>query len=191
MKHHSAFHRHIRTNIVARIIYRLICLAMLAFGILGSYVAIEQLTQIGRYLSRDSVATAKVKNTREVHDSQYSEIKLCKISYEFTIDGKRYDNKLTANQIINTGNCTLSVGDQIKIRYEKARPTNTAYGDNTLERNREVELTIASVFISALLLGIGFIGLVAIHKALRDEKAGLREESKQYYHRQAKIAKQK
>lgn len=180
MKHRSALHKHIQTNIVARIIYRIVCLILLTIGVAGSYVSIEQLQFTKKYLQRNSTAVATVRTVSQTADPLYPESDICRISYIFKVDNQKYISSSTNSLVASMKNCHLRPGDEIKVRYAEDDPTNNAYGDTTLERNQSLALGILATATSAIALGIGFIGLVAIHKAMASEQSSEVRTTKNY-----------
>ena len=75
MNKKSAIRRHVQTNIVARIIYRLICIALIVAGIFGLFMSFSASEQSYRYTLRDETTTATVtKKTKETDEYGYVEV---------------------------------------------------------------------------------------------------------------------
>lgn len=190
MSKKSTIRRHVQTSVVARIIYRLICLALIVAGAFGLFMAFSAGDVYTAYTHRDSTATATVtKQTKSTDKYGYDD---CTIEYKFAIDDKEYSSQTSWNILPNNYSCETKVDDQISIRYEAAHPTNNSYGDNEKTEALWLTSTIVMVILSVIPLGVGFVGLVAIHKALRAEDALEEAEAalarKRAYHRQAKKA---
>lgn len=167
-KKESTMRQHVRTSLVARIIYRIICIALLAIGVVGMIFTFSTGDKYHAYTKRSDKATAIVtKITRDV-DSEY-EYSTCAIEYEFEINGKKYTSQTSWESLPTNQKCNLHVGDTIKIRYQEAQPENNAYGDNRLSKDLNLTATIIIAIGSILPLGFGFIGLLAIHKAMQQE----------------------
>lgn len=160
--------QHVRTSLVARIIYRIICIALLLAGVIGMIFTFSAGDKYHAYTKRSSTTIATItKITRDV-DSEY-EYSTCAIEYEFTLGGKKYTSKTSWETLPTNSNCQLHVGDRVKVRYENNEPANNAYGDNRLSKELNLIATVVIAIGSILPLGFGFIGLVAIHKAMKQE----------------------
>lgn len=164
MSKKAAIKRHVQSNIVARVIYRIICVGLIGVGLFGLFIAFIASEQVYRYDRRDEEAIAKV--TSQVKETDEYGFETCRLKYKFTIDGQEYSSQ---GVIENNYNCQVAQGDEITIRYQEDSPSNNAYGDN--EQDKDLWFIGASVvtFISILPLGFGFIGLLAIHKAIKAE----------------------
>lgn len=160
--------QHVRTSLVARIIYRIFCIALLCAGLVGMVFTFNAGDKYHAYTRRINTTTAIItKWTRDI-DSEY-DYSTCAIEYEFKLNGKKYTSKTSWETLPTNSKCQLHVGDRIKIRYEEANPANNAYGDNRLSKDLNLAATVIIAVGSILPLGVGFIGLLAIHKAMKQE----------------------
>ncbi|MDO4271652.1 MAG: DUF3592 domain-containing protein [Candidatus Saccharibacteria bacterium] len=192
MSKRAAIKRHVRTSIVARIIYRIACLALIVLGILGLFFTYSMADKTVAYMRRDKKTNATVVNNpmdNRKEDPAYDDYDMCDVKYEFEVNGKSYNNDNTWENLPNAANCHLTNGQSINIYYQNDNPNNNAYGDNSFSKELNLFATIVLAVLSILPLGFGFVGLVAIHKALIAEDELEEEEAKRYYRRQAKISK--
>lgn len=164
MSKRSAIRNHVRTNLGARIVYRIICIALIALGIFGlcaAFVAGEYAIQ---YSLRDSETTATVTDKTSSTDKYGYET--CDIKYTFTVNDKQFT---TESVLSSNYNCQVDPDQQITIRYQANNPGNNAYGDNEDDENMRTVIATSLTLASMIPLGIGFVGLVAIHKAMQAE----------------------
>ncbi len=171
MSKKSAIRHHVRTNPVARVVYRIICIILVIFGIFGLAVAFRASEYAIRYPLRDSEATAKVTGQTKTTDKYNYES--CLINYEFTVDGKKYSSEGVQP---NNYSCHVEPGDKITIRYQASNPSNNTYGDSEDDESLRAVVATSLTFASIIPLGIGFVGLVAIHKAMKEEGELVEEE---------------
>ena len=164
MSKKSAIRRHVQTSIVARIIYRLICIILIVAGCFGLFMSFSASEQAYRYPRRDKITTAIVtKKTKEADKYGYDN---CLVSYKFTVDGQDY---ATEGVLPNNYSCNAEVDKEITIRYQADNPANNAYGDNEQAVAMWTIIAVVLAILGIIPLGVGFVGLVAIHKALREE----------------------
>ena len=171
MSKKSAIRHHVRTNPVARVFYRIICIILVIFGIFGLAVAFRASEYAIRYPLRDSEATAKVTGQTKTTDKYNYES--CLINYEFTVDSKKYSSEGVQP---NNYSCHVEPGDEITIRYQASNPSNNTYGDSEDDESLRAVVATSLTFASIIPLGIGFVGLVAIHKAMKEEGELVEEE---------------
>ena len=162
------FNKYVRTNIVARLVYRFVCLALIAVGMAGVILMMSYIDRYNSYTKRTSSGNAKVVSVDRHSDSHY-EYDLCNVSYEFKVGDKKYSSYRSLEKWPKHDKCYFNSGDTIRINYEKDDPANNAYGDNSLDKDIVLSLAVAFTLIGLVPLGCGFIGLVAIHKAVREE----------------------
>lgn len=164
MSKKSAIRRHVQTNIVARIIYRLICVVLIIAGVFGLFMSFSASEQSYRYTLRNETATATVtKKTKETDEYGYD---TCLVTYSFTVDDAEYSSE---GVLPNNYSCKVDEGDPITIRYQSDQPLNNAYGDNKQAESVWTIIAIALVILGIIPLGVGFVGLIAIHKAMKAE----------------------
>lgn len=168
----SGFHRHVRTSLAARIVYRIICLVLIALGVWSLSMAMTSSDHYHSYASRDNKAVATVTKLESVKDDKYDDVMYCFVEYKFKVDDKEYSSKTAWRSLPSQLNCQLSKDATITIRYEKGNPANNAYNDNSQDREVAKLMTIAYLLVGIVSLGIGFIGLIAIRKAVRSELQG-------------------
>ena len=171
MSKKSAIRHHVRTNPVVRVVYRIICIILVIFGIFGLAVAFRASEYAIRYPLRDSEATAKVTGQTKTTDKYNYES--CLINYEFTVDGKKYSSEGVQP---NNYSCHVEPGDEITIRYQASNPSNNTYGDSEDDESLRAVVATSLTFASIIPLGIGFVGLIAIHKAMKEEDEVVEEE---------------
>lgn len=190
MSKKSAIKRHVQTSIVARVVYRIICLVLIVAGLFGLNLAYDTGSVHNAYNRRNDKATATVtKWTKETDKYGHED---CAIEYKFKVNGEEYTSNVVTNAIPTNYNCDLHQGDEITVRYEAARPTNNSYGDSERIQSLWLTSTVVLTILSIIPLGVGFVGLVAIHKALKAEDALEEAEAavarKRVYRRQTKKA---
>lgn len=168
-KRESSMRRHVRTNVVARIIYRIVCLALIIGGIGGLFMTTSAADYYHYYGKRTEKAVAEVTDIHNHNDPEYDDVQYCDIDYKFKVNNKEYTSKTSWELLPTQANCTLSKDSQITIRYQKGNPTNNAYGDNSQDKTLALMMVIALAIVGIVPLGIGFVGLIAIHKALKEE----------------------
>lgn len=164
MNKKSAIRRHVQTNIVARIIYRLICIVLIAAGIFGLFMSFGASEQSYRYTLRDTTAEATVtKKTKETDEYGYD---TCLVTYSFEVDGTKYSSE---GVLPNNYSCSVSEGKPITIRYQASQPLNNSFGDNKQAESIWTILAVSLAILGIIPLGVGFVGLIAIHKAMKAE----------------------
>lgn len=168
MSKKSTIKQHVQTSIVARIIYRIICIALICIGLIGLFFTYSTFDKYTAYTKRTQTTTATVTNVSRQTDQDY-DYQMCGVSYKFKINDHEYTSDSSWETLPLGRNCQLSNNDKITVRYESTRPQNNAYGDNSLAREVNLYASIALVILSVAPLGVGFVGLVAIHKALKAE----------------------
>lgn len=172
MSKKSAIRRHVQTNIFARIIYRLICIVLIAVGVFGLFMSFGASERSYLYSQRDRTTTATVtKQTSETDEYGYE---MCSITYNFELDGNTYSYESVQP---DNYNCQVQPNDRIEIRYQANHPANNAYGDNKQDEAMWTIVAVALTILGIIPLGIGFVGLVAIHKALQTEETELAEQA--------------
>lgn len=188
MSKNSTIRRHVKTSIVARTIYRLVCFTLMVAGILGIYFTYTVIDRYFAYTVRNETTTATVTSIAEQMDEAYN-YNTCKIEYYFDVDDKEYTSSTSPEQLPTAVNCYLGEGEVINIRYETNNPANNAFGDNTFSKELILAASIALAILSILALGCGYIGLIAIHKAMKAEDDLEEEEAKRIYRRQTKLSR--
>lgn len=164
MSKKSVIRRHVQTNIVARIIYRLICVVLIIAGAFGLFMSFSASEQSYRYTLRNETATATVtKKTKETDEYGYD---TCLVAYSFTVDDTEYSSE---GVLPNNYSCKVDEGDPITIRYQSDQPLNNAYGDNKQAESVWTIIAVALAILGIIPLGVGFVGLIAIHKAMKAE----------------------
>lgn len=178
--------QHIQTNAVARAIYLLICIILMVVGLIGLYVAFRATERLSAYDKRNSLVDALVVGKSELIDTNYN-YKTCQLNYRFTLEGKQYSQETSLENDANNYNCQQNTNSTIPVRYQKSNPHNNSYGDNAQAREELFVMSTTIAILGALSLGLGFIGLVAIRKSVKELHAREIEDSKKYYRRQAKV----
>ena len=167
MNRKSAIKKHVQTSLVARIIYRAICILLIAVSIVGIYFTATISEEYGSLRRRDKTITATITNRSKTTD-QYG-YDNCAIGYKFTLDGRDYASTTGFMTQRSNYNCHVSDGQKVTVRYQHGNPTNNAYGDNEQDAQILLLLAVGLAALSVIPLGIGFVGLVAIHKAMQAE----------------------
>lgn len=181
MSKRASISHHVRTSIVARVIFRLICLILIAVGLFGLFLTFLASETALQYNRRTDLGIAKVvEKNKEVDDFNYP---ACTLKYDFVIDENTYTSEST---IPRNYNCNVNVGEDIEIRYQADYPENNSYGDSEFGYTILNVATIAITVISIFPLGIGFIGLIAIHKALKTENKQIEEDNRRLARRHAR-----
>lgn len=193
MSERSVIKEHVQTSLAARVVYRIICVVLIISGLFSLTIAYGLFDKYIAYTRRDRTTNGVVLSIDREEPDEYGYI-YCGVIYKFKVNGHEYSSATSLERIPLGRNCDLGEGDQIVIRYEDGHPANNAYGDNTLARDINRYFTITLTLLSILPLGTGFVGLVAIHKALRTENELEKAEiaaSRQRAHRRsrAKAAK--
>ncbi len=172
----SRFHRHVRTSLAARIVYRVICLALIFFGVWGLFMASAASDHYRDYKGRNAKTVGEVTAITSEKDARYNDVEYCYVDYKFSVRNKEYTSKTAWRLLPTQMNCQLSKDATITIRYQKDNPANNSYNDNSQDREVAMLLAIGYALIGLVPLGIGFIGLVAIHKAVKSELQGEEED---------------
>ncbi len=168
MKRNYNIKRHVQSNICARITYRLICTMLVVAGLFGAYYAFGVLEHYQGYLHRKSEATAYVTKLEVNGDPGYRNMHSCRAYYKFeTPDHRNYEGVSMWLLPPDKADCGLKVGESVSVRYSAKHPTNNNVGDNTRDRNMLAYVSVSLMLLSAISLGIGAVGLMAIHRAVR------------------------
>lgn len=186
--------QHVRTSIVARTIYRIICVTLVVVGVFGLYQALTIADNYVAYTKRTAATKATIRGVRRTTDRYGNES--CRVKYDFKLGDKEYSSKTGWQPAINYAGCYIKTADetagqsqpgkyrevsqvkQATIRYDKLNPANNSYGDNQKDEEWLLFIAVTTAIISALPLGIGFVGLVAIHRALEIEEDALEEDQR-------------
>lgn len=167
MSKKSTIKQHVQTSVAARVVYRIICSILMVAGLTGLVITyILGGDRYTAYTKRDQTAEAVVTKVNRTNDDDYDGYIACDLEYEFVINGHRYTNVHGWERTPLRANCPIGAGETITIRYQKNYPDNNSYGDNSLARSILLGYTIGMGLLSIIPLGVGFVGLVAIHKAM-------------------------
>ena len=83
--------QHVRTSIVARTIYRIICVTLVVVGVFGLYQALTIADNYVAYTKRTTTAKATIRGVRRTTDRYGNES--CRVKYDFKLGDKEYSSK--------------------------------------------------------------------------------------------------
>lgn len=168
MKRNYNIKRHVQSNICARITYRLICMMLVVAGVVGAYCAFGALEHFQNYSTRKSETTAYITKLEVKDDPSYRSMHSCRAYYKFEAANRRnYEGVSMWLLPPDKADCGLKVNESVPVRYNAKHPDNNNVGDNTHDRNVLAYISLSLMLLSAISFGVGAIGLIAIHRAVK------------------------
>lgn len=193
MSYRNTIKKKLNSNLPARIIFRIVCGALIIAGLLLSYMGLRVVQRYQAYTARNSEATATIQRIEKA-TGNYAH-KTCKISYDFKLADRgaglqeNYSSETSPERIATGASCYLYNGQRITISYDKNNPENNAFNDNAFSQTAILAVATSLLGNGMLALGMGWVGLKALKRSLREARDKVANEAKRYYRRSPKIAK--
>ncbi|GEM_PF-6645914 len=142
-------------------LYKPTCRVLILIGIATLLLACTSIWQHYSLTRRTMQTDGKVTRVSKVSgvgkNEKGQDNQKCQINYEITVDGRTYTDAMGYHGTPTIEKCQLSAGQIIKVEYDKHRPSNSSYHDDTVTSRHR---TLSDVLQSAI--GTAVVGIIPI-----------------------------